>query len=104
MKITKKKEIISEEVQVIPGTYYFENDLIVYKMEIGEPKDGWSEFRQEKVVSFSDKFGISVEQDDLYSEDDIPYYFKQFYLGIQGKKIEKEEFYKEKEDVLKRIL
>lgn len=103
MKIIKKKEVVSEEVEVIPGIYYFQNDLIDYKIVIYDQQEGYSPYWFEKVVGFGNQFGISINTDSLYSEEEIPYYFKQFYLGIEGKKIEEKEFNEVKEEVLKRI-
>jgi len=99
MKIIKTKEVVKEEIEVLDGVYYFEKDLICNKIKL---EDG--EFTMETLLNFSSPLGIKVVED--YVEEDgynLPYAFKQFILGESGKKIEKEEYYKEREDILKRL-
>lgn len=105
MKITVKKEVVSEQVEVKPGTYYFSDEsLIYYKAVVSEKdKNGMSLFRLEYTKSFANVYGITVREDELYEGDDIDYSFKQFYLDIAGQKIEKEEFEEEKQDIIKRL-
>lgn len=105
MRITVKKEVISEQVDVKPGTYYFSDDnLVYYKAVISEEdKNGITLFRLEYTKSFSNVYGITVREDELYEGDEMDYSFKQFYLGLAGQKIEKEEFEEEKQDILKRL-
>jgi len=101
MRITKNTEVVTEAILVEPGTYYFETDLVVYKMELGEKdQDNYSDYKLTKIQNFANRFGITIIED---SSDEAPYQFKQFILGTAGKKIEKELFEEEKVEALKRI-
>lgn len=104
MKIVKTKEVITKEIEVKPGTYYFEDsDLISYKMVMEETDNlGYSDYSMEILKNFGNIFGINVKKGWMNS-DDVPYVFKQFVLGISGKKIEKEEYYKEREEVKQKL-
>lgn len=101
MRITKNTEVVTEAILVEPGVYYFETNLIVYKMELGEKnQDGYSSYKLTKIENFGNRFGIMIVED---SSDEAPYQFKEFILGTAGKKIEKELFEEEKVEALKRI-
>lgn len=104
MKITKTKQIVTEEIEVSPGTYYFEDeDLITYKMVLQKQGDDeYSDYKLEIVKNFGNVFGITF-RDDCMDKDSVPYQFKNLILGISGKKIEKEEFYKERTEVLNKL-
>lgn len=105
MKITKKKEVIEEEVEIIAGTYYFECEQgEFHKMELGETgNEGITNYRCTYVYNFSDMFGIKVREDYSYDEDGLPYKFSAFIRGISGKEIIKEKYETERKEVLKRI-
>jgi len=104
MKITKTKEVATEQIEILAGTYYFEDeDIVAYKFILTEPDDNYSDYTLETLHSFSNKVGIVIRKDGTWDEDGLPYVFKQFILGISGKKIEKEEFDLEKQDILNRI-
>lgn len=103
MKIIKKKEVIIEEIEVLPGEYYFDIQSRCYKMFLGETdEDGYAKYKLETLNNFGNIYSIRVYDDECVSED-VPFEFKQFILGEAGKKIEKEEFDLEKQDILKRI-
>lgn len=103
MKIIKTKEVVTEEITVEKGTYYFDIQSRCYKMEINETdEDGYTKYKMETLNNFGNIYSIRVYDDECTSED-IPYDFKQFYLGEAGRKIEKEEFDLEKQDILNRI-
>ncbi len=104
MKITKTKEVITEEIEVHPGTYYFEDeDMIVYKMVLQElDEDGFADYTLETVTNFANISAIKIRTEWM-DTDSIPFVFKQFILGISGKKIEKEEYYKEREEVKQKL-
>lgn len=103
MKIIKKKEVVTEQIEVQPGTYYFEIQLRSYKMTFGDTdKDGYTKYKIETLNNFGNVYSIKVYEDECTTED-VPYFFKQFILGEEGRKITKEEFEEEKEDILKRI-
>jgi hypothetical protein len=105
MKITKTKEVITEEIEVEIGTYYFEDEsLFTYKIEIKDSEeDDYCDYIMEIVSNFSNICGIRIK-DDFCNSENVPYEFRQFILGIAGKKITKEEFEKEKQEVLKRLI
>ena len=105
MKITKKKEVVSESIEVQAGTYYFISDQIeYYKLEIEEPdEDGFTFYKREYVVNDYSDFSISVRSDTISNEEELPYKFVAFILGTAGRKIEKEEFEQQKQEVINKI-
>lgn len=99
MKITKTKEVVTEEVEVLDGVYYFESDLTSNRIKIED-----EEFTMETLLNFASPLGIKVIEDYIAEDGfNLPYVFKQFILGESGKRIEKKEYYKEREEVLKRL-
>ena len=103
MKIVKNKEVVTEEVTVEKGVYYFDIQSRCYKMIIGETdKDGYTKYKMETLNNFGNIYSIRIYDEEETSES-MPYEFKQFYLGEAGRKIEKKEFDLEKQDILDRI-
>lgn len=103
MKITKTKEVVTEEIEVQQGEYYFDIQARSHKMTVGETdEDGYTKYKMETLNNFGNIYSIRVYDDECNSEE-VPYDFKQFILGEAGKKITKEEFDFEKQDILKRI-
>lgn len=103
MKIIKTKEVVREEIEISSGEYYFEIQARSYKIVIEETdEDGYTKYKMETLNNFGNIYSIRVYDDECNSEE-IPYNFKQFILGEAGKKITKEEFNFEKQDILKRI-
>lgn len=103
MKITKSKEVVTEEIEINAGIYYFEDsDLTSHKIIMEEEEDGYTYYVLETLYNFGNIFGIRVRQDSMDSKN-IPYVFKQFILGISGKKIEKEDYYKEREEIKQKL-
>lgn len=103
MKIIKTKEIVTEEIEVKEGTYYFDIQSRCYKITIEETdKDGYTKYKMETLNNFGNIYSIRIYDDECTSED-VPYEFKQFYLGDAGRKIEKEEFDLEKQDILNKL-
>ncbi len=104
MKITKTEKVVKEEIDVQPGTYYFEDgELTSRKFVLYEPEDNYSEFDLESLYSRFNTIGIERKEDGAWDENDLPYSFKQFILGIAGKKIGKEEYYKERQQILDKL-
>lgn len=104
MKIIKTKQVIKEEIEVESGTYYFDIQARSYKITLAETdKDGYTKYKMETLNNFGNIYSIRVYDDECNSEE-IPYDFKQFILGEFGKKITKEEFDFEKQDILKRMV
>ena len=105
MKVTKTKEIVTEEIEVNPGTYYFKcEDGDYYKFILEKTDgDGSTNYTYTSVTNFSDIFGIRVKEDYIIFNDNIPYTFSAFIREISGKKIEKEDFEQQKQEVIKRI-
>jgi len=104
MKITKTKEIITEEVQIKTGTYYFEDEnIIAYKFVLHEPEEDYSEYELETLQSYANLNSIKIKEDGAWDENDLPYVFKQFILGISGKEILKEDYYKERQQILEKL-
>lgn len=104
MKVTKTKKVVIENIEVSTGTYYFECDShIARKFTLFEKVDESQEFIFETLFNFSNKTGINMLEDTAWDENDLPYDFKQLILGIAGKKIEKEEYYKERQQILHKL-
>lgn len=106
MKITIKKEVVAEELEIEAGTYYFKcTEGEFHKMELGETdNEDITNYRCTYVSNFSDVFGIKVREDYTYDEQDLPYKFSAFIRGISGQKITKEEFEQQREEVLKKLI
>lgn len=105
MKITKKKEIVVEEVEVQIGTYYFEcHEGILHKIVLEQESDDSIEYIMESVENYNSPYGIRVREDYALEEDGLPYKFSAFLLGISGKKVEKGEYDTERENVIKRLI
>lgn len=104
MKITKTKEVVTEEVEIKSGTYYLEyENIISHKFILNDPEEDYSEYVLETLYNFSNKIGIFIKKDGAWDEEDLPYVLKQFILGISGKKIEKEDYYKEREEIKQKL-
>ena len=106
MKITKKKEIVTEEIEVEAGTYYFQcQEGAVHKMVLTYYDDEAEgvDYNMESVESWFSPYGIRVRKDIAFDEEEFPYKFSAFIREISGKKIEKEEFEQQKQQVIKRI-
>lgn len=105
MKIIKKKEIISEEIEVSIGTYYFEcHEGSYHKIELTDYDNGEGmEYIIESVENYVTPYGIRVRTDVIFDGEEFPYKFSAFIREISGKKIEKEEFEQQKQEVIKRI-
>ena len=89
MRIVKTKEVVTEEIEVKPWEYYFENNRGGYKMTFGETdEDGYTKYKMETLNNFGNIYSIRVYDDECNSED-VPYDFKQFILGEAGKKLQK---------------
>lgn len=105
MKVTKKKEVVTEEIDLQPGTYYFEcSEGSLHKMVLTEYDDEGLDYFYETVDSWGSPYGIRVRKDVIFNEEELPYKFSAFIREISGKKIGKEEYDTEKEETLKRIL
>lgn len=104
MKITKTKEVITEEIEIQAGIYYFEDsNLFSYKMILFETDEyGFADYKMEILSNFGNIYGIRIREEYL-SSDNVPYEFKQFILGKSGKEISQQEFEKERQDILKRL-
>jgi hypothetical protein len=104
MKITKTKEVVTEDIEVKAGTYYFEDDdIISHKFTLAEPEEDYTEYIIETLRSSYNNYGIRIVEDGAWYSDQLPYTFKQFILGIAGKEITKEDFDKEKQEVLDKL-
>ena len=101
MKITKKKEVITEEIELLSGTYYFEcQEGNYHKISLSEYDDEIGmEYFYESVENYNSPYGIRVRR-DFISEEELPYKFSAFIREISGKKIEKEEYEQQKQEVL----
>lgn len=103
MKITKTKEVVTEEIEVSPGEYYFEcQECISHKMILTDYDEGLDYF-YESVEDWGSPYGIRVRKDTIFDGEELPYKFSAFIRGISGKKIEKEDFDKVKQQVLERL-
>jgi hypothetical protein len=104
MKLAKKKEVVTEEIEVKAGLYYFEDsDVISHKFILKEEEENYTEYILETLHSFSNRIGIIIKEDGAWEAEELPYVFQKFILGISGKKIEKEDFDKEKQEILNKL-
>lgn len=98
MKIVKKKEIVKEEIEVEIKDYYFDVELVLYKVQFKDSKN----YTMETLHNFANIKTIKSESYDEY--DDIPYRFETYLLGKGGKEISKEEYNLEREEIIKELL
>ena len=105
MKITKKKEIVTEEIELLSGTYYFEcHEGNYHKITLSEYDDKVGmEYFYESVENYNSPYGIRVRRDFISEEEELPYKFSAFIREISGKKIEKEEYEQQKQEVLGKL-
>lgn len=105
MKVTKTKEVITEKIELKAGEYYFMcNDAMYYKVKIiDSPEEASIDFEYEQVENFSDAWSIRARKDFAYDEDELPYKFSAYLREVGGKKITKEEFEKQRHEVLNKI-
>lgn len=96
LKITKKKEVISEEIEVEKRTYCFERDLVSYRVKFYEDF-----YTMEVLHNFANIKGVRINVFDEW--DSIPYQFEQFVLEGYNKEIEEEQFLKEKQEILSQL-
>lgn len=105
MTITKTKEVTTEEIEVSPGTYYFEcHEGSYHKIVLTEYDEDGLEYFLESVEPYASPYGIRVRQDTIFDEEEFPYKFSAFIREISSKKIEKEEFEQQKQEVLNKLL
>jgi len=102
MKITKKKEVVTEEIELLPGTYYFECYEGSYHKIVLEEDEGF-DYVLESIENYASPYGIRVRKDFIVDQEELPYKFEAFILGKSGKKIEKEEFEKERQEILEKL-
>lgn len=104
MKITKTKQVEVEEVEIQDGIYYFiDMNGTFNKYTIMQEEEGITDYFEEQVINNNKNYSIKFREGYTCEEDDVPYYLKIFILGISGKKIEKEEFEQQKQEVIKRL-
>ena len=104
MKLTKKKEVVIEEIELLSGTYYYEDeDVVSHKFTLKEMEDDYSDYIQETLHCSHELNGIKVYEHGAWDENDLPHVFKEFILGISGKKIEKEDYYTERKQILDKL-
>lgn len=105
MKITKTKEVVTEEIELLSGTYYFEcQEGNYHKISLSEYDDEIGmEYFYESVENYNSPYGIRVRRDFIAEEEELPYKFSAFIREISGKKIDKEEYEQQKQEVLSRL-
>ena len=104
MKIEKTKEVVTEEIDVQPGTYYFEcQEGILHKMILTDYGEEGLDYFLESVEQWGSPYGIRVRKDSVFNGEEFPYKFSAFIREISGKKITKRDFDKVKQQVLKRL-
>ena len=102
MKITKKKEVVTEEIELLPGIYYFECYEGSYHKIVLEEDEGF-DYILESVENYASPYGIRIRKGFTVDQEKLPYKFEDFILGTSGKKIEREEFEEQKNQVIERI-
>jgi hypothetical protein len=105
MKITKKKEVVTEEIDLEAGIYYFEcHEGTCHKIVLTNDNEVGMEYFLESVESWNSPYGIRIRKDFIVDEEELPYKFSAFIREISGKKIEKEEFEQQKQEVINRLI
>ena len=100
MKIIKKSEVVIDEVDLELGTYYFEYENGNYNKMILEYYDGEGvSYFLETVENYHYTYGIRIRQDFAFCFEDLPYKFSAFIREVSGKKINKEKFELEKQQL-----
>ena len=101
MKIIKKKEVVTEEIEIHSGTYCFEcHEGSYHKIILKEHEEDFIDYRLESVENYLSPYGIRIITGTIFDEEEVPYKFSGFIRGVSGKKIEKEE---QKQQVIERI-
>lgn len=103
MKIVKKKEVVTEEIELLPGIYYFECYEGNYHKIVLEEDEGL-DYILESVENYASPYGIRVRKDFIVDQEELPYKFLAFILGTSGKKLKKEEFEEQKKQVIERLI
>ena len=99
MKLIKKKEVVTEEIELLTGTYYFVcTDGIYHKMVLTDYDEEGIDYFLESVENYNSPYGIRVRKDFIIDQEDIPYKFSAYIQEISGRKIEKQ-----KQEVIKRL-
>lgn len=104
MKIIKesKVETITEEIHIEQGTYYFstDNSCQYYKIVFEEDSDKFIDYTVIEVNDYADEKSIILRSDGIY--ECLPHKYQKLFLG-GGKKIEKEEFEENRQEVKERL-
>jgi hypothetical protein len=103
MKITKTKEVVTEEIEVLPGTYYFICAEQNYNKIVLEQDGKLMDFTFETLMTNSNVNGIRVRKDWAVDGEDLPYKFSAFIIGMERGKIEEQEYNEVKQEILKRL-
>lgn len=75
MKITKTKEVITEQIEPQLGTYYFECEQGSLHKIILTEHDDYIDYFYESVESYNSPYGITVRKDSIVDEEELPYKF-----------------------------
>lgn len=104
MKLTKTTKIVTEDVEVLEGVYYYkDSNGSSYKTIIKHYEDDGIDYIHERVELFYNMTRITVSKDIVFESEEIPYIFASYITGIGGEKITEEEFNKQKQEVLNKL-
>ena len=104
MRVIIKKEIVKGEIEIPPGEYYFEcSDGLYHKITVYQTEGITTDYILESVENYSDFWGIRCRKGWSDNDDNVPYKFSAFIREISGKKIEKETFEQQKQEVIKKL-
>lgn len=101
MKIVKRKEVITEEIEIPDGTYYFRKQGSEFFKITLEQDEEITDCIYESIDDYWDSFGIHI---DKYSTDEMPLRVTLKFLREEEYiKITEEEYNKTKLEVISRL-
>ena len=106
MKITKTKEVVKEYKEIQKGSYFFTcQEGILHKFMLSEEdEDGIYEYFYETLNNYNNQYWIKVKKDFITDAEELPYKVSAFFRDVSGKVITRDEYNKEREEVLKRLI
>lgn len=106
MKIAKTKEVIKEYKEVQNGVYFFvcEEGILHKFMLSEEDEDGIYEYFYETLNSYYNQYCIKVKREFITDVEELPYKVSAFFRDTSGEIITQDEYNKEREKVLKKLI
>lgn len=83
--------------------YFIDNDNRKGVFRVGGWQDSWERYEITDYKGY-DAYGLRIRKDIIFYDGDLPYTFSVFILEKSGEEIDKEEFERQKQEVINRIL